>query len=186
MDIWILRLEQLLVPFVVGQLRQRWIGGFVARQKKVLWLRRPRIDSAGGVRGFQRGCGSWDLAPTHRPLPRGAVHHQRGAPGNCDRLDHDRRTSTAVRHRGPNRDRLLWLEEITSQPIAVSQRAAARGHGRADDRAVNDVPPNAIDSVRVARPTIWGAPRPGHVATDFTGEQPSANRPRDQCPWSCC
>ena len=31
----------------------------------------------------------------------------------------------------------------------------------------------------------YGAPRPGQVATEFTGEQPCANRPRDQCPWSC-
>jgi sodium/bile acid cotransporter 7 len=60
-------LLQLLVPFVAGQLLERWIGGFVARHKKVLGCVDPRIDPAGGVRGIQRGCGSRDLESTHRP-----------------------------------------------------------------------------------------------------------------------
>ncbi|MDT7792291.1 MAG: solute carrier family 10 (sodium/bile acid cotransporter), er 7 [Mycobacterium sp.] len=179
-------LLQLLVPFVAGQLLQSWIGRIRCPAQEGAWLCRPRIDPAGGVRGIQRGCSSRDLESTHRPLARDVVHHQRRAPGNCDRVEHDGRTSTAVHDRGSDRDRFLRLEEIASQRIALGQRVFARGDGRVDGRAVDDVPPNAVDGVRLAGPTVRRAPRPGHVATDFTGEQSCANRPRDKCPWSCC
>ena len=48
---------QLLVPFLAGQLLRRWIGGFVARHKKVLGLRRPRLDPARRLHRVQRGHG---------------------------------------------------------------------------------------------------------------------------------
>ena len=85
--------------------------------------------------------------------------------GSADSWPDTRRclaTSTAVHHRGSDRDRFLRLEEIASQRIALGQRVAARGDSRGDGRAVDDVPPNAVDSVRVAGPTVRrAATRPG-------------------------
>ena len=59
---------QLLVPFLAGQLLRRWVGGFIARHKKVLgYVDRGSILLVVYT-AFSEGMVAGHLAPGH-PAP---------------------------------------------------------------------------------------------------------------------
>jgi hypothetical protein len=90
----------------------------------------------------------------HLLLAAVVVPYQRRNPGNRDRIDHVDVAPPWLLDRRSDRDRLLWLEEIAGQRVALGQRTVARGRGRVDGGAVDALPPDATDGMRLAGSTL--------------------------------
>ena len=165
---------QLLLPFVAGQLRGRWIGGLVLRNKQSDRAGRSRLDPARGLRRVQRGrqrtasgTSSRDAAWLRCVIGRVLLAVMLWRPTGGE-------PAAGLQPGGQDRHRLLRLEEEPGGRPADGQRAVRRPGTRPDRAAADAVPPDPAHGLRRAGMTVWGR----HYAVSDAGPE-DIHRPDD-------
>lgn len=154
---------QLLVPFLAGQLLRRWVGGFLARHKKVLGL----VDRGSILLVVHTAFSEGTVAGVWRQVTRpgsARCSPPRGPAGADAHPELVRGASARVRPGGPDRHPVRRVEEEPGGRAADGERDL-RGAREPGGAAADALPPDAADGLRGDRqtplPRSRAAPGPG-------------------------
>src|SRR5450759_3672254 len=145
---------QLLLPFVLGQLSQRWTAPFRQGPQRAPQARRSRRGCAGRLHRVLAGHVRAHVVAGQRPAARGAGGRvPRAARAHAGR-DLVRAPQDGLLTRGPHRHPVLRNQEVPGHRTAHGP-GAVRGHWRrAAGAAVDDLPSGPAHGLLGDRPAV--------------------------------